>query len=73
MTSMEEINFLMSGTHKNFEMIVDNKGGISESEISTLKEGDLILRPMEIKGPFFHVGIYCGKREVIDFAGKNHT
>ncbi|KAK7117275.1 hypothetical protein R3I94_022742 [Phoxinus phoxinus] len=70
---MEEFDILMSGTHKNFNTILDSKGGISESDISNLKEGDLILRPMEIKGPFYHVGIYCEKSEVVDFAAKSDT
>ncbi len=71
---MGDFDLVTSGTHKDFNTVFESKGGLSESEKLQLKKGDLIVRDMEIsKSPFYHVGAYCGRSEVIDFAGKNYT
>lgn len=68
---MGDFDLVASGTHKDFNTVFESKGGLSESEKLQLKKGDLIVRGMEIsKGMFHHVGTYCGRSEVIDFAGK---
>ncbi|KAF4094855.1 hypothetical protein G5714_023933 [Onychostoma macrolepis] len=68
---MDDCELAISGTHKDFTTVFESKGGLSESEKSQLKKGDLIVRSMEIsKGPFHHVGTYCGRSEVIDFAAN---
>lgn len=66
----EMLSLLWSGTHEDFETVLKSDGGISDSEVTKLKEGDLILRPKERKGIFYHAGVYCGESEVIDFVGK---
>ncbi len=69
MNLTELLLFLRSGEHQDFNLVADRD--VSESD---LKEGDLILRDMDMdKSPFYHAGIYCGEGEVIDFAGKKHT
>ncbi len=71
---MGDLDLAISGTHTDFNTVFESKGGLSESEKLQLKKGDLIVRDMEIsKGPFHHVGTYCGRSEIIDFAGKNDT
>ncbi len=59
---MEDFDLVTSGTHKDFNTVIESKGGISESEKLQLKKGDLIVWDMEIsKSPVYHVGTYCGR------------
>lgn len=73
MDFFQMLSVLWYGTHNDFNTVLQKEDGISESDEKKLAEGDLILRPMDGKGPFYHAGIYCGESEVIDFAGKKHT
>ncbi len=75
MVSWEDIWILIQGTSKEFDEIKRNDNGPSDSEIQTmidqLEIGDLILRRIDSCETFYHVGLYIGRRLVIDFTGNN--
>jgi len=73
MDFLEMISLMLSGNHNDFNMVLESENGVLESDEPKLKVGDLILRPMDGKGLFYHAGIYCGESEVIDFVGKTRS
>lgn len=64
---------LTAEKHKDFENILEGVGEMPDHDISQLRPGDLILR--KVNKPyslFYHVGVYCGSGEIIEYTGKKY-
>lgn len=77
MINWEDVLLLINGTHKKFDEIQRKDDVPSDSEIQTmidkLEMGDLILRRIDRCGKIYHVGIYSGRKRVIEFTGNNNS
>lgn len=60
---------LKTGHHWDFDNILSGEQGITDSDISKLEPGDLILRAaMDTVGKLiYHAGVYSGDNKVIHF------